>query len=128
MFESYTRSFFKESAFLSSQIEVNAEQKLKHKMVWFSFGKIFLLSAILAVCATSGAFWINSYLPLSGWLVRIFQILGATIEVTSLGQMGWKIQTWDGETPAEKLNSRLHTWFTLTGFSLLVFSYQLEVH
>ncbi|HSX10777.1 MAG TPA: hypothetical protein VLF94_03560 [Chlamydiales bacterium] len=110
---------------MSSQTEINSTHGARVKEVLYSYGKFFICAVILAVVATSGALSVNYYWPLPSAAIRVLQILGAIIEVTALGNMGWELQTWNGNTLAERINSKLARCFSLVGFSVLVFSLQL---
>ncbi len=95
--------------------------------VWRSYGKWFLIAAIFAILASLVACLVNLYHPLNKIVIQILQISGAIIEATALGQCGFTIQTWEGVSKAEKLNSRLFWFFSVGGLVLLVFSFQLEI-
>lgn len=102
------------------------EEKKKVKKVFSSYFAWFFLTTFLAVLGTVAAHFTNTAYALQEIQIKLIQILSLILEATSLGQYGYGIQTWGGESPAEKWNQRLFTFFSCVGFFLLVFSFQLK--
>jgi len=111
---------------MAQKVEINPAQKQEVKQVALSYLKWFVGASLLAVLGTIGAWLLNVSFPLTGFQARFLQVFSCVLEVTSLGQCGYVIQTWGGASPAEKLNQKLFTMFSLLGFFLVIFSFQLE--
>ncbi|MGC1879193.1 MAG: hypothetical protein WA347_06810 [Rhabdochlamydiaceae bacterium] len=109
---------------MNEKADVDARQNVKE--VIYSYLKWFLGAAFLAGLGSMAAYYANAFVPLSGFQIRIFQIFSLVLEVTSLGQCGYSIQTWGGTSLAEKLNQKLFAIVSSIGFFFIVFSFQLE--
>jgi hypothetical protein len=55
--------------------------------------------------------------------IIIFLVGTGMILVAAIDRLSWDIQTWDGSSPAEKLDSYLFWIFSIIGTLLLVFDY-----
>lgn len=84
------------------------ENKDVHKEYFYSVLKVgavvllaFIVSLVLIYCSCLCTCHFNT-------LAKIARVVGLLIIGSAvLGRLGWKIQTWSGETPAEKLNLKL---------------------
>jgi len=75
------------------------------KEVYFSYIIAFLKSFFLILASYSLAFLVNKYYPLSQSIINLIGVFGLGCDGIALfGLVGWEIQTWNGDTPSEKLN------------------------
>lgn len=111
---------------MSAQTDEVSHSKEAVKTVCLSYSKWFVGASLLALFASILAYWVNLHLFLTALQIRIIQVGSLVPEATALGQCGYNIQTWGGESPAEKLNSRLFITLSAVGFFLIVFAFQLE--
>jgi hypothetical protein len=111
---------------MSTQTDEASQNKEAVKVVYLSYIKWFIGASLLALFASVLAYWANLHPFLTALQIRIIQIMSLVPEATALGQCGYNIQTWGGESPAEKLNGRLFTTLSAVGFFLIVFTFQLE--
>lgn len=101
---------------MTEKVDVNTQQREKIKQVYVSYLKWFLGSSLLAILGTIAAYLLNTSYPLSGNLIKFLQIFSSVVEMVSLGQCGYNIQTWGGVSPAERLNEKLFARISLIGF------------
>ncbi len=87
----------------------------------------FIIACILVVIAHYFAVWLNNYHFLSAecisW-IQSFSIIPMAVVV--YGQLSWDIQTWDGKTPAEKLNKNLFKIISAIGFFFAILAFHLK--
>lgn len=111
---------------MSAQVDDTSQKKEALKTVYRSYGMWFVGVSSLALLASISAYWINLHPFLTAMQIRMIQIMSLLPEATALGQCGYNIQTWGGQSPAEKLNGRLFTILSAVGFFLMVLTFQLE--
>jgi len=102
--------------------------KNKKIIVMKGYLKAFVFCLILGSSALYIAECVNhhffiSYLNLQ--LLRLVSVVPAAAGV--YGMQGWEIQTWDGNTPPERLNKRISQISMGIGFVATVFTFGLEV-
>ena len=97
----------------------------KVKKVIFSFSGMFLLGIGIVVLAMATASLLNSWHPFSEGTIKKFEYLGYAGWCATLGIRGWDIQTWDGSTFPEKLNSWLAQAFSFIGIFSFVLAREL---
>lgn len=96
------------------------------KQVVVSYIKAILFVIGLTIIARILAMYINVYINCSSAeFVKGLQILSAILMGASLGKRGYEIQTWGGQTPAEKLNERMFIVLSALGYFILIFSLYL---
>lgn len=105
---------------------IKIDQRKNIKKVLKSYFKWLLATSSFAVIAFFLANYINHLFPLAPLWIRIMQIGSIVLEAAALGQCGWDIQTWDGNSPAEILNKRLSKALSLIGLFAILISFQLE--
>lgn len=106
--------------------DTTVEEHQRVKIVLFSYFKWFLGATTLAILASLAAYEANVLQPFTAMQIKFIQILSLLPEAAALGQSGY-IQSWGGDSPAEKLNEWLFTTLSSLGFFLMVFSFQLEI-
>lgn len=96
------------------------------KQVVMSYVKAILFVAWLTFIAYLLALYVNAHINYSiAEFVKQLQILSAILMGASLGKRGYEIQTWGGQTPAEKLNEKVFVVFSGLGYFILIFSLYL---
>lgn len=110
---------------MSTNSSINEIHNSKTKNTVQSYVKTFTMLFLLAILATLLSYWINANYSLSNNVINYFQIFSLLVEATALGQCK-NIQTWGRVSPAEKLDERLHRFFTASGIFLIILSLQLE--
>lgn len=74
------------------------------------------------------AYFVHSYYSLSKLCCDVIQIIGIVCAVAVLyGKSGWKIQTWGGNSPAEKWDCRLEYIFQSIGYFVAIFGLLLSM-
>src|SRR6516225_9313684 len=99
------------------------------KRVVLSYGLALCWVAAGVALAVIGAHFINTArLPfVSDDLVRWMRVVtGLLFAAATLGRCGWSIQTWGGDSPAERWNTRIFRCLYLVGFALLVLSFLIK--
>lgn len=87
----------------------------------------FMGSIALTIFAYLLANCINSFHFLKEQTITLFQTISIIPTASALyGQCTWDIQSWNGDTPAEKLNQKLFKVFSTFGFFLGVLSFLLK--
>ena len=70
---------------------------------------------------------INEFYPLEELTIRLLQAFSVVPgSATLFAVQGWDIQTWGGHSPAEHLNHKLFTRFSLAGLFLPVMAFSLN--
>lgn len=98
---------------------------LSRKRVFVSYASMFSLGVGLIVAAIGIAHALNLFYPVSLICVRICEYVGYIGWGSSLGMLGWEIQTWDGNSPAERLNQTLAKVFSFLGIFAFVLAREL---
>lgn len=87
--------------------------------------KMFVCGVIVTLLAIISANIMNKFYPAPKTLTIILEYLGYICWSTTLGTLGWEIQTSYGNTPAEKLNKKLAYFFSIAGIFFFVLSRHL---
>lgn len=87
--------------------------------------KMFVCGVLVTLCAIFVANVMNKFYPAPKALAIILEYLGYICWSTTLGTLGWEIQTNKGDTPAEKLNKKLAYFFSIAGIFFFVLSRHL---
>ena len=83
---------------------------------------------LITLIALFFAYFVHSYYPLSKLCCDVIQIIGIVCAVAVLyGKSGWKIQTWGGDSLAEKWDSRLEYIFQSVGYFIAIFGLLLSM-
>lgn len=70
---------------------------------------------------------LNEFYPLEEGAIRLLQAFSVVPgSATLFAVQGWDIQTWGGHSPAEHLNHKLFTRFSLAGLFLPVVAFSLN--
>jgi hypothetical protein len=99
------------------------------KKVVSSYGSALCWVAASVVLAVIAEHFINkAKLPfMTDDLVRGMRVVtGSLFAAATLGRCGWSIQTWGGDSPAERWNTRIFRCLYLFGFGLLLLSFLIK--
>lgn len=89
------------------------------KMLFYGVG-----TTLIAVIA---AHVLNAFYPWTQTSIKLLEYTGYICWSSTLGMLGWEIQTWDGDSPAERLNQQLAKVFSMLGIFVFVMSRELVV-
>lgn len=87
--------------------------------------RMFVCGVIVTLLAIISANIMNKFYPSPKTLVIVLEYLGYICWSTTLGTLGWEIQTPSGNTPAEVLNKKFAYFFSIAGIFFFVLSRQL---
>ncbi|MDJ0652066.1 MAG: hypothetical protein QNJ27_03580 [Simkaniaceae bacterium] len=110
----------------TATISEQNDEKKRVRRVWLSYVTWFLVGFGLAYLAITVADFFNTFYLFPGLAIKILKIFGFALEAAALGQRGYDIRTWCGESSAEKLNEKLFVWVSSIGFVLVIFSFHLK--
>ncbi|MFI5333560.1 MAG: hypothetical protein ACHQT8_00130 [Chlamydiales bacterium] len=68
---------------------------------------------------------LNALWPVSYLHVKAFEYLGYLGWASSLGVVGWEIQTWEGKTPSERVNMNIAKISSMIGIFAFVLAREL---
>lgn len=111
---------------MTQEVSVNSQEEDAKKLVLASYFKWFLGSFFLICVAVFCALLANHYYPFSPISKNILQLFSILLTGSVLGKRGYDIQTWGGESSAEKLNDKIFLILSSIGFFLATFSYYLR--
>ena len=94
---------------------------------------LFYVKALVYVAACLALGWLSATLARSRWPTLadslthavVFLLGSGLLLVAAIGRLGWGIQTWGGDSPAERLDQRVFLVLSLLGTFLLVFEFFL---
>ncbi len=69
--------------------------------------------------------FLNTFYPLRSDYVKILEYTGYIGWCSTLGMLGWEIQTWVGNTSPERLNWNLAKMFSIIGIFAFVLAREL---
>lgn len=101
------------------------EQNSKVKDVWYFYLTSSLVIAALATFASTLAYYLNIYYPLTSLQIRILQIFGVAVVAAPFWNR-YSVPVREGASAAQKLNRRLLIACYSIGFFIIVFSFQLH--
>lgn len=87
--------------------------------------KMFVCGIAVTLLAIVAANLMNRFYPAPKILTIVFEYMGYICWSTTLGTLGWEIQTPTGNTPAELLNKKFAYIFSIAGIFFFVLSRQL---
>jgi len=99
------------------------------KRVILSYGLALCWVTASVVLAVIVAHFINTaMLPfVTDDLVRVVRVVtGSLFAAATLGRCGWSIQTWGGDSPAQRWNTTIFRCLYLFGFGLLLLSFLIK--
>ncbi len=100
-------------------------QQPSRKTVLFSYMRMFLYSIGIVVVAIVTAYTMNIFYPLPFVCIRICEYFGYVSWGSVLGALGWEIQTWEGNSSAERLNKNLTKILSIIGTFAFVLAREL---
>jgi len=112
-----------------SRGEVSRCQKMKKVIRWYAKAAFSLL-IIFAIAYIAARFRIRMAPVLYGGRARTVYSLIALgcFFVSGIGRIGWEIQTWNGNTPPERLDKRLYLGALCSGTFFLAFQLILDIN
>jgi hypothetical protein len=90
------------------------------------YGKAFVWVILGALVAGVAAHFFNAaQVPFSSeHFVRLLRVGAASFfAAATLGRCGWDIQTWGGDSPAERWNMKIFRLLYVAGFVLVIFTF-----
>lgn len=108
-----------------ANIAVDSKIQTENRRVIKSHAKMFLWGIVVTLFAVLVASVLLKFYPSAKALTDIFEFLGYICWSTTLGTLGWEIQTNTGNTPPEKLNKQLAFFFSILGIFCFVMAHQL---
>jgi len=98
------------------------------KVSLFYFKNIIYVSVVITIAFFSAKYLSQFYPNILKPKIRlwIFFFGAGLLLVAAIGRLGWEIQTWATESPAEKLDQAIFWISSVTGTFLLIFDYCLS--
>lgn len=115
-------------SFLKTQFgdsEIQADVKKSIHKVRVSYIKMLLYGLGTTLIAILSAHLFNAFYPWTQMTIKILEYTGYMCWSSTLGMLGWEIQTWSGNSRAERLNQKLAKIFSMIGIFVFVMAREL---
>lgn len=114
---------FLKTHFGETEMMANAQKSI-HK-VRASYIKMLFYGLGTTIIAIIAARLFNDFFPWTQMAIKLLEYTGYMCWSSTLGMLGWEIQTLDGNSPAERLNQLLAKIFSMIGIFVFVMSREL---